>query len=208
MKDMNTTEIYTDMNNSLGVDCIGYSTVTKYPGKKFSKSMFDTDFEPKIEEENFIDEAILGALEECLFTSLRQIVKRVLILMSTVRYHLVNSLGYRIRNIRSVPHSLSSSQKQAHVEMTQDFLEVLRLPKHHVWKYIVTLDKAWFYFSDQFTRIWLSHDELQPSFPKQTIASQNLITAVVWNPHGFQVIQFLPKGIKWTVGYYSDNILS
>jgi hypothetical protein len=29
--------------------------------------------------------------------------------MSTFRYHLVNSLGYRIRNSRWVPHSFSSS---------------------------------------------------------------------------------------------------
>jgi hypothetical protein len=33
-------------------------------GKFFSKLMLDTDFEPKIEEENFTDGAILGALEE------------------------------------------------------------------------------------------------------------------------------------------------
>jgi hypothetical protein len=31
---------------------------------------------------------------------------------------------------------------------------------------------------------------------------------VVWNPHRFHVIQSLPKGIKWTGRYYSDNILS
>jgi hypothetical protein len=62
--------------------------------------MLDTDFEPRIEEENLIDEAILGVLEECPFSSLRQIEKRILIPMSTVRYYLLNSLGYRIRNIR------------------------------------------------------------------------------------------------------------
>jgi hypothetical protein len=101
MKDVNTREIYADMNDTLGADCVGYSTVTKhFREKSFSKTMLDTDFEPKIEDENFIDEAILGALEECLFSLLRQIAKRVLIPMSTVRYHLVNSLGYRIRNIR------------------------------------------------------------------------------------------------------------
>jgi hypothetical protein len=49
--------------------------------------MRDTDFEPKIEEENFIDEVILGALEECPFSSLSQIAKRIFIPMSTVRYH-------------------------------------------------------------------------------------------------------------------------
>jgi hypothetical protein len=31
---------------------------------------------------------------------------------------------------------------------------------------------------------------------------------IVWNPNGFHMIQSLPKGIKWTGRYYSDNILS
>jgi hypothetical protein len=38
--------------------------------------MPDMDFEPKIEEENLIDAAILGALEKCPFSSLRQIAKK------------------------------------------------------------------------------------------------------------------------------------
>jgi hypothetical protein len=47
----------------IGADCISYSTVTKYLKEKgFLKSMLNADFEPKNEEENFIDEAILGAL--------------------------------------------------------------------------------------------------------------------------------------------------
>jgi hypothetical protein len=41
--------------------------------------MLDTDFEPKIERENFIDEGILGALEEYPLSSLRQIAKRILV---------------------------------------------------------------------------------------------------------------------------------
>jgi hypothetical protein len=65
--------------------------------------MFDTDFEPKIEEENFIDEAILGALEECPFSSLRQIAKRILILMSTIRHHLLIILGIESRTFDEFP---------------------------------------------------------------------------------------------------------
>jgi hypothetical protein len=46
--------------------------------------MLDTDFEPKIKKENFIDEAILRVLEKCPFSLLRQIAKTILIPMSTV----------------------------------------------------------------------------------------------------------------------------
>jgi hypothetical protein len=94
MKDMNAREIYADMNDTLGADGIGHSTTTNYlRGQSFSKPMLDTDFEPTIEEGDFIDEAILRALEECPFSSLRQITKRIFIPMSTVRYRLGNSLG-------------------------------------------------------------------------------------------------------------------
>jgi hypothetical protein len=89
--------------------------------------------------------------------------------MSTIRFLLANSLGYRIRNIWWVPDSLSSSQRQARVEMSQDLLQVLRLAKHHVWKYIITLDEAWSYLWNHFDRIWLPHDELPPSFPKRRL---------------------------------------
>jgi hypothetical protein len=63
--------------------------------------------------------------------------------------------------------------------MSQDLLQVLRLAKHHAWKYIMTLDEACFYFSNHFDRIWLLHDELSPFFPKQTIASQKSMITVV-----------------------------
>jgi hypothetical protein len=137
------------------------------------------DFEPKIEEENFFGEAILGALEESPFSSLRQIAKRILIPMSTVQSHFVNSLGYRIRNIRWVLHSLSSNQKQARVEMNQDLLQILRRAKHHAWKYIVPLSEAWVYFFNNCGRIGLPRDELPASLPKQTSASQKLTISVV-----------------------------
>jgi hypothetical protein len=47
---MNAGEIYADIKDAPGADCIGHSTVRKYlKEKRFSKSMLDTDFEPKIE---------------------------------------------------------------------------------------------------------------------------------------------------------------
>jgi hypothetical protein len=92
--------------------------------------------------------------------------------------------------------------------MSQDLLQVLRLAKHDTWKSIVTPEEAWFYFSNHFDRIWLPHDGLPLSFLKQTIANQKLMITVVWNPHGFHMIQSLSKGIKWTGRYGSNNILS
>jgi hypothetical protein len=76
--------------------------------------MLDTDFEPKIEKNNFIDETILRVLEECPFSSLRQIAKRILIPMSTVRHHLVNSLGIESGTFDGFP-TRSHRAKNKHV---------------------------------------------------------------------------------------------
>jgi hypothetical protein len=38
MKDMNARGIYADMNDTLGADCMGYSTVTKYLREKIPRS--------------------------------------------------------------------------------------------------------------------------------------------------------------------------
>jgi hypothetical protein len=79
--------------------------------------------------------------------------------------------------------------------MNQDLFQVLSLAKRHSWKYIISLDDAWFYFSNHFDQIYLPHDELPPSFPEPTIVGQQFMIPVVSNPHGFHVIQSLPKGI-------------
>jgi hypothetical protein len=63
-------------------------------------------------------------------------------------------------------------------------------------------------FSNHSDRISFPYDELPSSFLKQTIANQKLMIAVAWSPHGFHVVQFLPKGIKWTGRNYSINIPS
>jgi hypothetical protein len=62
MKDMNARKICPDTNNTLGADCIGYSTVTKYlMENRFSKLMLDTDFEPKIKEKISLIKQFLGS---------------------------------------------------------------------------------------------------------------------------------------------------
>jgi hypothetical protein len=79
--------------------------------------------------------------------------------------------------------------------------------QHQGWKYLVTLDEAWFYFSNQREHIWLPDQEDSPTIQRQMISSPKTILTVVWNPHGFHLISFLPKGQKWTIQYYIDYIL-
>jgi hypothetical protein len=64
------------------------------------------------------------------------------------------------------------------------------------WKYLVTLDEAWFYFSNQHEQIWLPDQEGPPTIQRQTISTPKTMLTVVWNPHGFHLVSLLPKGQK------------
>jgi hypothetical protein len=39
------------------------------------------------------------------------------------------------------------------------------------------------------------------------IGDRKMMVTIVWNPHGFHLVDGLPKGQKFNAGYYIDNIL-
>jgi hypothetical protein len=91
--------------------------------------------------------------------------------------------------------------------MSKRFLDPLDSVQHQGWKYLVTLDEAWFYFLNQHEQIWLPDQEDPPTTQRQTINSRKAMLTVVWNPHGFHLVSLLSKGQKWTSQYYIDHIL-
>jgi hypothetical protein len=163
--------------------------------------------EPDLRAPDTIDNAILQALDEQSFESLSQIAKRTLIPMSTVRYHLVNKMTYKLKHCKRAPHRLSEAQKQTRVATSKHLLDLLCSVQHQSWKYLVTLDEAWFYFSNQDEQIWLPNQEDPPTIQRQMINSPKTMLTVVWNPHRFHSVSLLPKGRKWTSQYYIDHIL-
>jgi hypothetical protein len=107
---------------------------------------------PEIEDADSIDQAILQALDETPFASVRQLAKGILIPMTTICYHLVNRMGYKVKQCKWVPHSLSEAHKAARVTTSRSLLALLQSIRHKGWQYIVTLDEVWFYFSNQHDR--------------------------------------------------------
>jgi hypothetical protein len=75
-------------------------------------------------------------------------------------------------------------------------LDLLGSVQHQGWKYFVTLDEVWFYFSSQHEQIWLPDQEDPPTIQQQTISNPKTMLTVVWNPHGFHLVSLLPKGQK------------
>jgi hypothetical protein len=92
-KHLSAVAIHAEINSVLGEGTIGYSTLTRCLRKQnFANASHLASEEPDFGAADTIDNAVLQALDEQPLASLRQIAKRTLIPMPTVRYHLVNKI--------------------------------------------------------------------------------------------------------------------
>jgi hypothetical protein len=98
-KHLSAVTIHPEINSALGEGTIEYSTVTCYLRKQsFANASHLVPEEPDLGAADTIDDAIMQVLDEQPFGSLRQIAKRMLIPMSTVRHHLVNKMTYKLKH--------------------------------------------------------------------------------------------------------------
>jgi hypothetical protein len=62
-----------------------------------------------------------------------------------VNQYLTQSLGFAVKHIHWVSHSLTASQKAGNVTRSKELLHQHLPIKHHGWQFILTLDESWFY---------------------------------------------------------------
>jgi hypothetical protein len=148
--------IHFEINNLFGEGIVNYSMITRYFRKR---SFADSSEELKTKESDPIENAILQTLDKQPFASLRQLIKRILTPMTTVQYYLVNKMRYKVKHCKCVPHKPSAAQKKTRVTASACLLDLLRLIYHEGWKYIVTIDKIRFYFSNQHEQIGIPEEE-------------------------------------------------
>jgi hypothetical protein len=72
---------------------------------------------------------------------------------------------------------------------------------------MATLDESWFCLKVDQELIWFQWDEEIPERQQHTVQSDKVIAVIVWNPSGFHLIEFIPKGFKFNMGYYGAQIL-
>jgi histone-lysine N-methyltransferase SETMAR len=197
--------MHIDIIHVLGQKKIAYSTVTKYLRKRSFTSVFQ---EPPEEAPNtVIENAIVQALGQQPFALIREIAKLTLIPPTTVYRRLTQFLGFVVKHLHWVPHSINGAHKDQRAIMAKHLLYMLRSIKHQGWKFIVSIDESWFYLSTDHEQIWLRPDQAPPERPRHTIQDKKLMVTIVWNPLGFHIINALPHGIRFNADYYRDNIL-
>jgi hypothetical protein len=156
IKGMNATQITNDINATLGERTVAYSTVTGYlRSKSLFPSFKQTQDEKQFPQLTEIDEAILMALEDEPFSSIRQLARATHIPQTTVYNHLNDKLGFTVRHLRWVPHLLSAENKHQRIESSFALLRLLKQQQTRSWHDIVTIDESWFYLTTDHESIWL-----------------------------------------------------
>jgi hypothetical protein len=115
-----------------------------------------------------IDQTILDALEQHSFSSIRELAHFTCVPTTTVHQHLTQSLGFDVKRLRWVPHTLTPTHKPWRATLSIQLLPQLRSIEHG-WQFIITLDESWFYFSTDREQIWLDVEEQPPERPRHTV---------------------------------------
>jgi histone-lysine N-methyltransferase SETMAR len=71
----------------------------------------------------------------------------------------------------------------------------------------MTLDESWFYLCTSHEIVWLQTGQQPPDRVKHMIGDRKMMITIVWNLHGFHLVDGLPKGQKFNASYYIDNLL-
>jgi hypothetical protein len=120
---------------------------------------------------------------------------------------LTRSLGFIVKHLHWVPHSLTEAQRQIRIDRSIELLRLLKSAQANEWQRFMTLDEFWFY-------LWTIHETVrvqtgqQPlEMVKHMIGGRKMMVTIVWNPQGFHLIEALLNGQKFNANYYIDRIL-
>jgi hypothetical protein len=100
---------------------------------------------------DIIDNAILQTINKIPFASVQELAKSMCISTATVWWGLTRSLGFVVKHLHWVPHSLTEAQPQIRFDRSIELPRCLEYVQANEWQSILTLDEFWFY-------LWTSHE--------------------------------------------------
>jgi hypothetical protein len=178
----------------LGSDAIAAATISKsVRSAGFEVKGAGSDEGPGDPGTSLTDGQILHALEISPFPSARQIARMSLLPKTAVSERFTELFNFLNKKLRWAPQSLSEQQKRMRVEQSNDWFQTLISMKYHPWRHIATLDESWFCLSIDHESISLSSGDTAPERESKMINSPKMMFAIVWNHHGFHLIDVLPK---------------
>jgi hypothetical protein len=124
--------------------------------------------------------------------------------VSTVRYRSVKKMAYKLQMGPSPAIRGSETGPTHYIKTSLGFVTFHPVPGLEISCYdgrspVLFLESAG---TNLAVGPWKS-----PTIECQKINSPKTILTVVWNPHGFHLVNVLPKGQKWRSQYYIDHVL-
>jgi hypothetical protein len=151
LKAMSACEMHDNVVAILGPDAVSYSSATsslreaRFPLSK--PELHPADIQRDLDDS---DQAILAALEDGLFASVRQLSRLTHLTSTTVYRPLTQSLEFVARHLRWVPHALSDAQKSGTINLSRRPLRMLEVQRDRASHDTVTLDDSWFHVSTDY----------------------------------------------------------
>jgi hypothetical protein len=109
---------HTELPSVLGADAIAYSMVNLYLWQRLFPTIL-TD-PPDNSLTIVIDHAILEGLENQPFSLIRELAKLTDIPTTQIYPHVTQSLGFVVKHLHCVPHSLTAPQKAGRVTRAKE----------------------------------------------------------------------------------------
>lgn len=206
-KNKNATDIHRKLCKYFPYEKISYSTITDWIRKiNRGEDIFERKTGSGRISDLQIDQRILNALNEMPFHSIRTLSNQLKIPKTTVFNHM-RSMGFIIKHLRFVPHTLNDSQKVQRVNYSKHLLDIIKQARHQSWAFFLTGDESWFYFINDFEQQWLQPNEKPSTKPKTIISTPKRMLTVFWSPLGFRIVEMLPKGQRFNSEYFISSIL-
>lgn len=140
-----------------------------------------------------ISHAIFRALNEMSFHSIRILSSTLKIPKSTIN-NCIHSMGFIVKHLKFVPHTINSSQKVQKANFSKQLLDVSKQERHQSWAFFLTGDKSWFYFINDHETQWLLPNQKPSTKPKKIILTPNPILTIFLFPSGFIIVEMIPQG--------------
>jgi hypothetical protein len=143
-----------------------------------------------------IDIKIISILEKAPFESAHSIAQVLNVDHITGLYCLHENLGFKSYCLRCVPHLLTGKLRAKRKELTGLMIPYLETASKNGWRHPATGDESWFFLPSGPYQMWaLAKDEVATE-TRTDIQSTTFMVIIMWNPHGFHVIDWLPSGAK------------
>ena len=126
---------------------------------------------------------------------------------TTIKSYLHNVLHFEFKKTRWIPHFLNDEQRKKRVEEARALLDVLEAAEQDDFRFLVTGDESWFFYTSPKAGLWMPESEPAPQAQRPSHYGPKTMIIVFWNIHGPLIVEAIPKGKSATGEYFREAVI-